>query len=134
EAGAARIVETLVWGRAGDGKPGDLYPVYLIKDGVALDQTAPAELSVTLQAIAGYDRDANGSYVVDGCRVGALGRQAGNQIFVIEQGVANIDGFKRTRSASLRMAVPETFDTGRIDAETHVFADGGSGTATLALR
>lgn len=134
EAGAARIVETLVWGRAGDGKPGDLYPVYLIKDGVALDQTAPAELSVTLQAIGSYDRDANGSYVVKGCRVGALGRQAGNQIFVIEQGVANIDGFKRTRSASLRMAVPETFDVGRIDAETHAFSDGGTGTATLALR
>ena len=134
EAGAARIVEGLGWGYAGDGKPWDLYPVYLLKDGTPLDQTAPAELSVTLQAIAGYDRDANGSYVVSGCRVAALGRQASNQIFVIEQGVANIDGFKRTRSASLRMAVPETFDVGRIDAETHVFADGGTGTATLALR
>ncbi|WP_417766718.1 DUF4815 domain-containing protein [Stappia sp.] len=134
EAGAARIEETLVWGRAGDGKPGDLYPVYLIKDGVALDQTAPVELSMTLQAIAGYDRDANGSYVVSGCRVAALGRIAGDQVFVIEQGVANINGFKRTRSASLRLAVPETFDVGRIDAEQHSFADGGTGTAVLSLR
>ncbi|ADZ72399.1 DUF4815 domain-containing protein [Polymorphum gilvum] len=134
EAGAARIEESLAWGRAGDGQPGDLYPVYLLKDGVALDQTAPAELSVTLQAIAGYDRDANGSYVISGCRVSALGRMAGAQVFVIEQGVANINGFKRTRSASLRLAVPETADVGRIDAEQHVFADGGTGTATLVLR
>jgi hypothetical protein len=134
EPGAARIIERLAWGRAGDGEPGDLYPVYLLRDGVALDQTAPVELSVTSQVIAGYDRDANGSYVVSGCRVAALGRIAGAQTFVIEQGVANINGFKRTRSASLRLSVPEAFDVARVDAEQHSFADGGTGSVTLALR
>jgi hypothetical protein len=134
EPGAARIIERLAWGRAGDGEPGDLYPVYLLRDGVALDQTAPVELSVTSQVIAGYDRDANGSYVVSGCRVAALGRIAGAQVFVIEQGVANINGHKRTRSASLRLSVPEAFDVARVDAEQHSFADGGTGSVTLALR
>lgn len=134
EPGAFREVQSLAWGYAGDSGAGDLYPVYLLRDGVALDQTAPVELSTTTQAIAAYDRDANGSYVVDGCRVAALGKIAGDQVFVISQGVANINGFKRTRSASSRLVVVEEPDLSRIDGETHVFADAGSGTAVIALR
>ncbi|WP_319775489.1 DUF4815 domain-containing protein [Breoghania sp.] len=134
EPGAVREVQYLVWGWDGDGAEGDLYAVYQLVDGVALDQTEPVELSTTLQAMARYDRDANGSYVVEGCRVGALGKVGGAQRFVIDSGTANINGFKRTRSVSARIEIDEDPDVSRIDGETHTFADGGTGTATLTLR
>ncbi|MEI2386031.1 DUF4815 domain-containing protein [Breoghania sp. JC706] len=134
EPGAVREVEYLVWGWDGDGAEGDLYAVYQLVDGVAIDQTEPVELSTTTQAIASYDRDANGSYVVDGCRVAALGGVSGAQRFVIDSGTANINGFKRTRSASSRLEIEEDPDVSRIDGEQHSFADGGSGTVTLTLR
>ncbi|MCA1242940.1 DUF4815 domain-containing protein [Stappia stellulata] len=134
EAGAARIVETLQWGWGGDGEPGELYPVYRLQNGVALDQTPPSDLSETVQAIAAYDRHVNGSYIVDGCRVAALGMVGLDQVFVVEAGIANVDGVKYQRTASLRLAVAERFDVERIDAEQHSFDDAGTGTASFALR
>lgn len=133
EPGAGRQIETAQWGRSGDGGSGDLYQVFLLKDGVPLDQTVPGELAAVTQAIATYDRDANGSYVVRGCGVTALGRIAGAQHFSIGEGVANIFGFKRSRTYSLRHAEPEEWDTAEVDAEPKTFTDGGTGTAVLTL-
>lgn len=133
EAGAGRESETTAWGRSGDGEDGDLYQVYLLKDGVVVDQTPPPSLSGINQAIALYDRDAHGSYIVNGCKVQALGLIGGAQHFSIGEGVANILGFKRSRAFSLRHVEPEAFDTETVDAEPHTFADGGTGTATITL-
>lgn len=133
EPGAGREIETAVWGWNGDGEPGDLYQVYLLKDGVPVDQTAPSSLSDVSQAIATYDRDAHGSYVVRGCKVRALGKIGGAQHFSIGEGVANILGFKRTRSFALRHTETEAWDTATVDAEPHTFADGGTGTAVISL-
>lgn len=133
EAGAGREVETVVWGFGGDGEPGDLYQVYLLKDGVAVNQAPPPSLSGVTQAIALYDRDANGSYVVRGCSVRALGLIGGAQNFSIGEGTANILGFKRVRDYALRHAEVEAFDVSTVVAEPHTFADGGTGTAVVPL-
>lgn len=133
EAGAGREVEAVAWGHQFDGEDGDLYQVYVLKDGVAVDQTPPPILSGVNQAIALYDRDAHGSYIVRGCEVRPLGKIGGAQHFSIGEGVANILGFKRSRDYSLRHVEPEAFDTDTVDAEPHTFADGGSGTATITL-
>lgn len=133
EAGAGREVEAVQWGFTGDGEDGDLFQVYLLKDGVAFDQTPPPSLSGVNQAIALYDRDANGSYVVRGCKVRALGLIGGAQNFSIGEGTANILGFKRVRDFALRHTEVETPDLAMVDAEPHTFADGGSGTAVIAL-
>lgn len=133
EPGAARQIATVVWGWDGDGQTGDLFQVYLLQDGVAVDQSAPPELEGVTQAIASYDMDAHGSYIVRGCAVTALGRISGAQHFSIAEGVANILGFKRTRNSALRHIEPEVFDTAAVDAEPHTFADGGSGTAVIPI-
>lgn len=133
EPGAARQDLTLAWGFSGDGGTGDLYQVYLLRDGVILDQTDPPLLSGIMQQIATYDRDANGSYIVTGHKVTALGKVNGDQMFSISEGVANIDGFKRTRDAALRYGEPEAWDSAVVVDEPHTFADGGSGTAVIAL-
>lgn len=133
EQGAARESETIAWAMDGDGGTGDFYAVYLLRDGTAIDQTPPPVLSGVNAAIATYDRDANGNYVVKGCRVTALGKTGGDQVFSIEAGVANIYGFKRTRYSALRHAQAETFDVETVDAEPHTFADSGSGTVTIPV-
>ncbi|TIS75046.1 MAG: DUF4815 domain-containing protein, partial [Mesorhizobium sp.] len=121
EAGAARVVFALAWGFSGDGGEGDLYSVYLLKDGVAIDQTPPPNLTGINAQLAIYDFDANGNYIVSGCSVSALGKDGADQVFSIAEGVANIKGQKRTRYAALRHRETETFDLFRIPTEVHTF-------------
>jgi len=134
EPGAAREAETIHWAFENDGGAGDFFTVYVLQNGVAIDQTPPPQLSGVNAAIAQYDRDANGSYIVEGNRVTALGKTGAAQVFSISTGTANINGFKRSRKVALRHEEPETFDTDTIAAEPHSFDDGGSGTVALALR
>nr|CDP80061.1 phage related protein, virulence-associated [Bartonella schoenbuchensis] len=77
-------------------------------------------LEPALQAIATYDR-AHGHYIVNGCRVTALGQNDGKQIFSIEEGEANINGFKHKRLAALRHEEPEDYCEGIVPSETHLF-------------
>lgn len=133
EPGAARVSQTVEWAIQGDGGEGDFFGIYLVRDGDVIDQSPPPALSGVTQAIASYDRDANGSYIVSGCRVTALGKSGAYQVFSIEEGVANIYGFKRTRYSATRFPVTEEWETNQIDAEPHTFADGGSGSVVLTL-
>ncbi|OWV79570.1 virulence protein [Rhizobium sp. R634] len=127
EPGAAREVVTIAWALIGE-EEGEFVPVYLIQDGTVIDQTPPPGLSGVNQAIAVYDRDANGNYIVRGCRVTALGKVGGSQLFSIEEGVANIQGFKRTRQAALRHAELEDWDTEEVAGEPHTYPGGASAT------
>ncbi|TIS37502.1 DUF4815 domain-containing protein [Mesorhizobium sp.] len=133
EDGAIREVLSLAWGWNGDGEDGDLYRVYQLRDGFVVDQTAPPSLSGFNQAIAPYDYDAHQNYIARGCRVTPLGLDGGKQWFSIEEGTANILGYKRTRNTATRYGETEAPDLLTISSEPHTFADGGSGTAVIAL-
>ncbi len=130
EGGAAREVAGIAWAIATDDGDGEFYPVYLLQDGTILDQKEPPLLDGVTQALAVYDR-VHGHYIVSGCRVTALGADGGFQNFSIEQGEANISGFKRTRAASLRHAEPEDWDEAAVPGETHTYPGGASATFTL---
>jgi hypothetical protein len=133
EPGSARVVETTTWGRSGDGENGDLIGVYLLRNGTVLDQSPPPTLSGVVKVIAVYDYQSHGNYIVQGCRVTALGKTGGDQVFSIEEGIANIYGFKTTRQTALRYSEVELYDLTSAQSEPHVFADGGTGTAVIAL-
>jgi len=132
EPGAAREVATIAWAHIDDGGAGAFYSVYTLQDGTILDQTGPSILEPALQALAGYDRP-NGNYIVSGCRVTALGANAGSQVFSIEQGEANINGVKRTRYAALRHAEIEDWDELAIPGETHTYTGGASVTVSVSF-
>lgn len=121
EPGAAREVETLAWALEDDAGGGRYFQVYALRDGTALDQAAPSDLTGVKAVVAEYDRDAHGSYIVSGCEVTALGAIAGAQVFSIQPGTANILGWKRTRVYALRHAEPEAPDLETIAAETHAY-------------
>lgn len=130
EPGAAREISSITWATATDSGPGQFYSVYLLQDGTILDQTPPPSLDGITQAIALYDR-AHGHYIVKGCRVTALGSVEGYQEFSIEEGEANISGFKRIRRASLRHREPEDWDEAPVPGETHTYPGGPSATVKL---
>lgn len=132
EPGAAREVVTIEWGHPGDGGTGTFVPVYQVLDGTVLDQTPPPMLDGAAAAVRVYDADAHGSYAVRGCRVTALGLNEGKQVFSIEEGVANIVGFKRTRYAALRHAQPEEPVLEVVDAEVHEYPGGATATFTVS--
>ncbi|WP_375645324.1 DUF4815 domain-containing protein, partial [Bartonella sp. CL5QHWL] len=121
EPGAARETAKLVWALKEDAQSGTFFPVYILQDGVLIDQKSPSLLEPAMQAIATYDR-AHGHYIVSGCRVSALGANNGCQVFSIQEGEANINGFKRKRLAALRHEEPEDFSTSVVPSETHIFA------------
>ncbi|WP_375674114.1 DUF4815 domain-containing protein [Bartonella sp. AA18HLJMS] len=121
EPGAARETAKLVWALKEDAQQGAFFPVYILQDGVLIDQKSPSLLEPAMQAIATYDR-AHGHYIVSGCRVSALGANNGCQVFSIQEGEANINGFKRKRLAALRHEELEDFSTSVVPSETHIFA------------
>lgn len=133
EDGAIRETLSLSWGWAGDGEEGDLYRVYQLRDGGVVDQTPPPSLSGVNQAIAIYDYDAHENYIARGCSVTPLGLAGGKQWFSIEEGTANILGFKRTRNTATRYGQTEEPDILNIASEPHTFDDDGTGTAVIAL-
>ncbi|WP_019222497.1 DUF4815 domain-containing protein [Bartonella rattaustraliani] len=120
EPGAAREVAKLVWALKEDDQQGTFFPVYILQDGILIDQKSPSLLEPAMQAIAAYDR-AHGHYIVSGCRVTALGKNGHNQVFSIQEGEANINGFKRKRLAALRHEEVEDFSTSAVPSETHIF-------------
>ncbi|WP_375616739.1 DUF4815 domain-containing protein [Bartonella sp. AP58NXGY] len=121
EPGAAREVAKLVWALKDDEQQGAFFPVYILQDGVLIDQKSPSLLEPAMQAIATYDR-AHGHYIVGGCRVSALGANNGCQVFSIQEGEANINGFKRKRLAALRHEEMQDFSTSVVPSETHIFS------------
>jgi hypothetical protein len=134
EPGAAREREIITWATAADGQPGDYYPVYLIRDRVVIDQKAPPSLTGVQAEIARYDRDALGSYIVEGCEVKALGKIGAAQRFSVASGIANIFGFKRTRFAAILHDETEAPDLETITAEpiTMTGSTGGPHVLTVA--
>ena len=78
EVGANRAEQILMWGDQDDTDYSDdegyiFIPVHQVQNGVLVDTFAPPESFAVEQAIARYDRDSNGSYVVDGFQVAAIG-------------------------------------------------------------
>lgn len=131
EPGAYRLVKTAAWAVDGENP---FYAVYTVTDGVVTVDAPLPEENKWADLLARYDREANGSYVVTGNVVKALGKNAaGEQEFSISEGVANIWGYKREHLQSFRLAEPEVPDLKARNTEPHVFDDGGTGTATITV-
>lgn len=132
QPGAAREIETVVWGFEGDAGVGVLYDVYTIYDGTPVDQKAPPTLTGVNAQIGRYDYGAHGHYIVTGCDVSALGLVSGSQAFAISGGEFNVYGNKYVRDSDLRYTEVEVPDLEEVASEFRTFADGGSGTIVIA--
>lgn len=133
EPGPVVEVQTIAWGWDGDGQTGSLVPVYRLVDGVIIDQSPPADLSVASQPLRDFAEKTHGNFITDGFVLHAIGKVGNSQTFSLKAGSAYIRGQDITRFQDMRIAEVEDPDTGTVDAEPHTFDDDGSGTTTITL-
>ncbi len=133
EPGAGRLRTTATWGREGDGSTGVFYPVWTIIDGALLNQAEASVGDSFSEALARYDRESNGNYIVTGLGVTALGLAAGVNAFSVRDGVGNIFGYKIDKLASTRLTYAEDPDLELVDAEPDTFTGSTGGSATIQL-
>jgi hypothetical protein len=108
EPGAARLKSVLTWDfkaigipsvNPGEPKVGEtqwsqFYPVYSVENGVLIQNAPPPQLDAVQTAIARYDRESNGSYVVNGLNVTYLKTDENEQTFIVSEGKAHVDGYE----------------------------------------
>jgi hypothetical protein len=133
EPGAGRLRTTATWGREGDGSTGVFYPVYTVIDGALLNQGSGNVGDNFSEALARYDRESNGNYIVTGLSVTALGLAAGVNAFSVKDGTGNIFGYKIDKLASTRLNYAEDPDLEVVDAEPDTFTGTTGGSATIQL-
>jgi hypothetical protein len=133
EPGAGRLQVTASWGREGDGGAGTFYPVYTIIDGTLLNPGGDNFGDAFTEALARYDRESNGNYIVTGLSVTALGLAAGVNAFSVKDGTGNIFGYKIDKLASTRLNYAEDPDLELVDAEPDTFTGTTGGSATIQL-
>ncbi len=90
-----------------------------------IQHSAPPQANVVTTALARYDREANGSYVVNGLEVMFLHKEDQNggkkQVFVINEGKAHVDGYEIELPHSLRVYFDEDPDIKLVESEPHTF-------------
>ncbi|MDG7056567.1 MAG: DUF4815 domain-containing protein [Wolbachia endosymbiont of Penenirmus auritus] len=138
EVGAARLKVSTVWGYQAEGvfprfstTDGEFYPIYNIENGVLIEHSPPPQANIVTTALARYDKEANGSYVVSGLEVMFLQteeekgeggeRGAKKQVFVVNGGKARVDGYEIELSHSIRAYFDEDPDIKTVASESHTF-------------
>ncbi len=132
EPGAVRTKYTVLWGREGEGT-GEFFPIHQVDNGVLVQQAPPPQLNNVTQALARYDRESNGHYVVRGMKVIAVTGEADKQTFVIEEGKAHVNGFEVELGNSLRKIYDEDPDLSTTESEPHLFSPDGNGDMRIDL-
>jgi len=134
EPGAARLQTLLEWGLETDDKPGDFYPVYTVINGVLIQHAPPPQLDAVTTALARYDRESNGSFIVQGLStVFVESLNDGSQVFSLSEGKAHVNGFEVQLEASIRLIYAQDADLQEIVSEPHRFNADANGTMVIAL-
>ncbi|RDD35495.1 DUF4815 domain-containing protein [Wolbachia endosymbiont of Cylisticus convexus] len=128
EVGAARLKVSTIWkleGLSPRFSEGEFYPIYNIENGVLIKHSPPPQANIVTTALARYDKEANGSYVVNGLEVMCLQREEGDEkrekIFVINEGKAHVDGYEIELPHSIRVSFDEDPDIKSVESEPHTF-------------
>jgi hypothetical protein len=132
EPGAGRLRVTPTWGHSSESLSGEFYSVWTVIDGSILNQQEATD-NTFIEALARYDRESNGNYIVDGLSVRAAGYSAGSNAFSVKEGVGNIFGYKVDKPTASRITYAEDPDLELVDAEPDVFTGTTGGTATVQL-
>lgn len=133
EPGAGRLRITPTWGSEDDGSTGVFYPVWTVIDGVLLNQGSGNVGDNFSEALARYDRESNGNYIVTGLSLTALGLTAGVNVFSVGDGTGNIYGYKIDKLSATRLNYAEDPDLETVVSEPHTFTGATGGSATIQL-
>lgn len=132
EPGAGRLRVTGTWGKEGQGT-GAFYPVFTLVDGNLVTQNPPPGNSAFFEALARYDRESNGNYIVEGLSLSFLSLTGNDNILTAKDGVANVLGYKLDKKTSTRLVYAEDPDLETVSAEPDTFTAATGSTATIQL-
>lgn len=133
EPGAGRLRVTATWGREGDGSTGVFYPVWTVIDGTLLNQGTGNVGDAFSEALARYDRESNGNYIVTGLSVTSLGLAAGVNAYSVKDGTGNIFGYKIDKLSATRLNYTEDPDLETVTSEPDTFTGTTGGSATIQM-
>lgn len=116
-----RTRDTHIGDTATDSSKGDFYPVYVIDHGVLILNAPAPELDSVTVALARYDRESNGSYIVRGFDVKYQETTENQQIFILNEGKAHVDGYEIELPHSVRLQYALNPDLSKVESEPHTF-------------
>ena len=137
--GAARLQYTTTWGyqlaetSESDSELGEFYTIYNVENGVLVQKALAPQLDSVSSALARYDDESNGSYVVKGMNVTCLSADSEEQIFSINEGKAHVNGYEVGLDHSLRSVFQNEYDIQTVDSDPYIFEPDALGNMTIHL-
>ena len=139
QPGAARLQYNMTWGfqlsetSENDPQLGEFYTIYNVENGVLVQKALAPQLDAVNAALARYDDESNGSYVVRGMNVTCLSEDSSEQIFSINEGKAHVNGYEVGLNHSIRSVFPNEYDIQNIDSDPYIFEPDALGKMTINL-
>jgi hypothetical protein len=112
---------------------GEFYPVYSVENGALIQNAPPPQLDAAQTAIARYDKESNGSYVVNGLNVTYLKTDGNEQTFIVAEGKAHVDGYEIELPRSLRVKLQKNPDIQAIESDPYTFQPEEGNSMTVVL-
>lgn len=139
EVGAIRTQYITTWGFECEGVTpaesdlGEFYTIYNVENGVLVQKALAPQMDAVSAALARYDNESNGSYVVTGMKVTCLSASEGAQIFSVNEGKAHVNGYEISLDHSLRIRVDNEEDIQEVESDPYVFEPDALGNMTINL-
>ena len=139
EAGSARLQYITTWGYQAEGitsdneEAGKFYTIYNVEKGVLVQKAPAPQLDSVSTALARYDNESNGSYVVNGMEVTCLTADDEEQIFSVNEGKAHVNGQEVGLPHSTRSVFQNEYDIQRVESDPYIFEPDALGKMTIYL-
>jgi len=139
EAGSARLQYITTWGYQAEGITSDdeslgkFYTIYNVEKGVLVQKAPAPQLDSVSTALARYDNESNGSYVVNGMEVTCLTADDEEQIFSVNEGKAHVNGQEVGLPHSARSVFQNEYDIQRVESDPYIFEPDALGKMTIHL-
>ena len=139
EAGSARLQYITTWGYQAEGitsdneEAGKFYTIYNVEKGVLVQKAPAPQLDSVSTALARYDNESNGSYVVNGMEVTCLTADDEEQIFSVNEGKAHVNGQEVGLPHSTRSVFQNEYDIQRVESDPYIFEPDALGKMTIHL-
>jgi hypothetical protein len=139
EPGAARLQYQLACGFVADGvagandELGEFYTVYSVESGVLVQKALAPQMDSVNAALARYDNESNGSYLVRGMGVTCLSSSGTEQVFTINDGKAHVNGYEIELAHSLRVRFDNEIDLQTVNSDPYLFEGDFEGKMTIVL-
>lgn len=138
EDGAARLQYLTEWGyqvpgSQDDEEKGKFYTIYNVENGVLVQKAPAPQLEAVNSALARYDNESNGSYVVNGMKVTCVSATEMEQVFSVGEGKAHVSGYEIELPHALRSVFDTEIDFQLTTSDPYVFEPGSDGSMTIRL-